>query len=111
MSTIEKILKQARLAIRIFTQNILIANLLVNATFVYSIYINRSSESFSLFYLFIGRLFISTFLIYILWSRMKNEFIYYSNIGLPKRELLAWQFAIDAALSLIILVAGYGVIR
>lgn len=42
---------------------------------------------------------------------MKNEFIYYSNIGLPKRELLAWQFAIDAALSLIILVAGYGVIR
>lgn len=105
------ILKQIKITTRVFMQKMLIVSLMVNVGFVSSILINRNAESFSLSGLFIGRLFLSAFLIYILSERMKMEFVYYSNIGLPKLKLLTLQFAIDAILSLIIFVIGYGIIR
>ncbi len=111
MPTTNAILKQIKITTRVFRQKLLIVSLLVNIGFVSSIFINRNIESFSLSWLFIGRLFLSAFLIYILSERMKMEFVYYSNIGLPKLRLLILQFAIDAILSLVILIVSYGIIK
>ncbi len=105
------IFKELRLSLRIFRRGMLGANLLVNIGFVSSIYINRASESFSLFYLFLGRAVITAVLIYLLYESIKKSFIYYYNIGLPKCKLITWQIVFDLIISLIIIVTSNAIIR
>lgn len=103
--------RKIALVSRVYIESLLFVSVLLTSSFVFIVYVNTEPQNISLPGLILGRILVFTPVLYMFYEFKKKEFIYYRNLGLSQLRLLIYLELLDAALSMVIIIISYVIIK
>lgn len=102
-------LKKVRIVLRAYTSSLMWVAILLNGTFVFTIFKSRHLDSFSPTAMVVGRGIIIIPVLYLFYELRKKELLYYRNLGISRMQFLSLMAIIDFIISTVALILAYAI--